>query len=193
MPNAVRMRLDSAPATRTAASSSNQNNTNSGASRGSGRIAGVGHQRLNDNIALRNNNANTALIASRWRIASHGKRAEPDDDSSRIATEGVREFPALGNGRAAVSLWLRRPTGTLARMAAPHAHDLRPFAHSHSFGDAAAPRRERALWWVTAITLATMVLELTVGYWSGSLALVADGWHMGTHALALGGAALAAL
>jgi cation diffusion facilitator family transporter len=78
-------------------------------------------------------------------------------------------------------------------MAAPHAHDLRPFAHSHSFGDAAAPQRERALWWVTAITLATMVLELVVGYWSGSLALVADGWHMGTHALALGGAALAAL
>jgi cation diffusion facilitator family transporter len=37
-----------------------------------------------------------------------------------------------------------------------------------------------------------MALELAVGYWSGSLALVADGWHMGTHALALGGAALAA-
>ncbi len=73
-----------------------------------------------------------------------------------------------------------------------HSHDLTPFAHSHHFGDAAAPRRERALWWVTWITLATMALELAVGYWSGSLALVADGWHMGTHALALGGAALAA-
>jgi cation diffusion facilitator family transporter len=73
-----------------------------------------------------------------------------------------------------------------------HSHDLRPFLHAHAFGDAAAPRRERALWWVTAITLATMALELIVGYWSGSLALVADGWHMGTHALALGGAALAA-
>jgi cation diffusion facilitator family transporter len=45
---------------------------------------------------------------------------------------------------------------------------------------------------VTWITLATMGLELVAGYWSGSLALVADGWHMGTHALALGGAALAA-
>ncbi len=74
----------------------------------------------------------------------------------------------------------------------PRAHDLRRFQHAHAFGDAAAPQRERALWWVTAITLATMVLELAVGYWSGSLALVADGWHMGTHALALGGAALAA-
>jgi cation diffusion facilitator family transporter len=73
-----------------------------------------------------------------------------------------------------------------------HQHDLAPFRHSHHFGDDAAPTRERALWWVTWITLATMALELVAGYWSGSLALVADGWHMGTHALALGGAALAA-
>ncbi len=77
-------------------------------------------------------------------------------------------------------------------MSSPHVHDLSAFAHSHQFGDAAAPRRERALWWVTWITLATMAIELVAGYWSGSLALVADGWHMGTHALALGGAALAA-
>jgi cation diffusion facilitator family transporter len=77
-------------------------------------------------------------------------------------------------------------------MTPPHAHDLSGFAHSHHFGDEAAPKRERALWWVTWITLATMGLELVAGYWSGSLALVADGWHMGTHALALGGAALAA-
>ena len=77
-------------------------------------------------------------------------------------------------------------------MTGPHTHDLAPFAHSHAFGDEHAPARERALWWVTAVTLAAMVLELVAGYWSGSLALVADGWHMGTHALALGGAALAA-
>jgi cation diffusion facilitator family transporter len=73
-----------------------------------------------------------------------------------------------------------------------HVHDMAPFEHSHKFGDAAAPKRERALWWVTWITLATMVVELVAGWWSGSLALQADGWHMGTHALALGGAALAA-
>ena len=73
-----------------------------------------------------------------------------------------------------------------------HVHDMAPFEHQHQFGDAAAPRRERALWWVTWITLATMAIELVAGWWSGSLALQADGWHMGTHALALGGAALAA-
>ena len=73
-----------------------------------------------------------------------------------------------------------------------HQHDLAPFAHSHHFGDDGAASRTRALWWVTWITLATMAVELVAGYWAGSLALVADGWHMGTHALALGGAALAA-
>jgi cation diffusion facilitator family transporter len=73
-----------------------------------------------------------------------------------------------------------------------HQHDLAPFSHSHHFGDDGAAGRTRALWWVTWITLATMAVELVAGYWAGSLALVADGWHMGTHAFALGGAALAA-
>jgi cation diffusion facilitator family transporter len=72
-----------------------------------------------------------------------------------------------------------------------HVHDLGPFAHSHSFADGGQQARARALTTVTTITLVTMVLELVVGWWSGSLALTADGWHMGTHALALGGAVLA--
>jgi cation diffusion facilitator family transporter len=74
---------------------------------------------------------------------------------------------------------------------AGHSHDLSSLQHSHAFGDAAAAGRERALTVVTAVTLAAMVLELAAGWWTGSLALLADGWHMGTHALALGGAALA--
>ena len=72
-----------------------------------------------------------------------------------------------------------------------HAHDLQAFAHSHAFADEGQRQRERALTAVTLLTLATMVLELSVGWWTGSLALTADGWHMGTHALALGGAVLA--
>lgn len=39
--------------------------------------------------------------------------------------------------------------------------------------------------WVTLITLVTMVVEIAVGYWSGSMALLADGWHMASHTLAL--------
>jgi cation diffusion facilitator family transporter len=38
---------------------------------------------------------------------------------------------------------------------------------------------------VAFITLVTMVVEVVVGYWSGSMALLADGWHMASHALAL--------
>lgn len=70
-------------------------------------------------------------------------------------------------------------------------HDLTPFAHSHAFADDGQRDRERALTLVTLLTLVTMAVELVVGWWTGSLALTADGWHMGTHALALGGAVLA--
>jgi cation diffusion facilitator family transporter len=72
-----------------------------------------------------------------------------------------------------------------------HTHDLQAYAHSHAFADDGQKQRERALTAVTLLTLVTMVLELAVGWWTGSLALTADGWHMGTHALALGGAVLA--
>ncbi len=45
---------------------------------------------------------------------------------------------------------------------------------------------ERKTKWVTIITLLTMIVEVSVGYWSGSMALLADGWHMASHTLALG-------
>lgn len=72
-----------------------------------------------------------------------------------------------------------------------HAHDLTPFSHAHTFEAAGTAERERAMARVTLLTLVAMAIELAAGWWSGSLALLADGWHMGTHALALGGAALA--
>lgn len=50
---------------------------------------------------------------------------------------------------------------------------------------------ERRTRWVVLITAAMMVLELVVGTLTHSLALTADGWHMATHAGALGLAALA--
>ena len=72
-----------------------------------------------------------------------------------------------------------------------HAHDLSALRHSHAYVDAGARQRERALLAVVVLTLVTMVVELLAGWWTRSLALTADGWHMGTHALALGGALLA--
>jgi cation diffusion facilitator family transporter len=54
-------------------------------------------------------------------------------------------------------------------------------------------RHERRTWFVVALTALMMVGEITVGWLSGSIALLADGWHMATHAAALGIAALAYL
>jgi Co/Zn/Cd efflux system component len=39
---------------------------------------------------------------------------------------------------------------------------------------------------VVAITVVMMVAEIVAGTIYGSMALLADGWHMGTHAAALG-------
>ena len=55
----------------------------------------------------------------------------------------------------------------------------------HDFRHAGEGRAEKRLWWVIAITLVTMLAELVGGYAFGSMALVADGWHMGSHAAAL--------
>jgi cation diffusion facilitator family transporter len=46
--------------------------------------------------------------------------------------------------------------------------------------------RERGIRAVILLTVVTMAVEISVGYWSGSMALVADGWHMATHVGALG-------
>lgn len=52
-------------------------------------------------------------------------------------------------------------------------------------------RHERRTRWVVGLTLVMMVAEIAGGHWYGSMALVADGWHMATHAAALAIAALA--
>jgi len=74
-----------------------------------------------------------------------------------------------------------------------HDHRVEPWMHEHTFLGARHGRHERRTWWVVAITTVTMVAEIVGGTVYGSLALVADGWHMATHALALGIAALAYL
>jgi cation diffusion facilitator family transporter len=54
-------------------------------------------------------------------------------------------------------------------------------------------RHERRTWFVVALTAVMMVGEIVAGILFGSMALLADGWHMATHAAALGIAALAYL
>ena len=66
-----------------------------------------------------------------------------------------------------------------------HQHDLAPWQHAHDF---TTDRRatERRAWTVVAITVVMMAAEIGAGWWWHSMALLADGWHMGTHAVAIG-------
>lgn len=70
-------------------------------------------------------------------------------------------------------------------------HDLAVWQHSHNFGTAAADRAERRTRWVVGLTFAAMLVELVAGWRTGSMALLADGWHMASHVGALGVAAFA--
>ncbi|KAF1007291.1 MAG: Cadmium, cobalt and zinc/H(+)-K(+) antiporter [Luteibacter sp.] len=60
-----------------------------------------------------------------------------------------------------------------------------PFQHSHRFNQG-NPLAERNTIIAVAITAAMMVVEIIGGYVFHSMALLADGWHMSSHALALG-------
>ena len=55
--------------------------------------------------------------------------------------------------------------------------------HSFTQGNPVAERRTR---WVMWLTLVMMVLEIAGGWIFNSMALMADGWHMSSHAFALG-------
>ncbi|WP_439497909.1 CDF family Co(II)/Ni(II) efflux transporter DmeF [Bosea sp. (in: a-proteobacteria)] len=63
--------------------------------------------------------------------------------------------------------------------------------HDHVFLGAAHAENERRTWIVIALTATMMVAEIVAGTIFGSMALVADGWHMSTHAAALAIAAFA--
>jgi cation diffusion facilitator family transporter len=65
------------------------------------------------------------------------------------------------------------------------AHDLSEHAH-HEHERTHNRVGERRTRWVVAITAVMMVGELLAGWWTHSVALTADGWHMGTHVFALG-------
>ncbi len=40
--------------------------------------------------------------------------------------------------------------------------------------------------WVVILTVVTMIVEIVIGYYSNSMALTAEGWHMSTHVFAIG-------
>jgi cation diffusion facilitator family transporter len=65
------------------------------------------------------------------------------------------------------------------------------YAHSHVFLGERHAESERNVWLVIAFTTAMMVVEIVGGAMFGSIALIADGFHMSTHAGALLIAAIA--
>ena len=69
-------------------------------------------------------------------------------------------------------------------------HDLSRWAHRHEYGagNAAAERGTRLVLWITIVT---MLVEIVAGWWFNSMAVLADGWHMSSHALAIGLSAFA--
>lgn len=66
-----------------------------------------------------------------------------------------------------------------------HIYNIHQWKHSHQFhvDDGRGERNTRR---VIVLTVSMMVIEIIAGMLFGSMALLADGWHMGTHAMALG-------
>src|SRR3954466_5335924 len=72
-----------------------------------------------------------------------------------------------------------------------HSHSIEQWTHDHAFLGDKHDENERRTWLVVILTLVMMVGEIVAGSLFGSMALLADGWPMGTHAAALGIAAFA--
>jgi cation diffusion facilitator family transporter len=68
---------------------------------------------------------------------------------------------------------------------------IEQWQHAHVYLGEKHDRHERRTWFVVALTATMMVAEITGGHFFGSMALIADGWHMSTHAGALSIAAFA--
>jgi cation diffusion facilitator family transporter len=66
-----------------------------------------------------------------------------------------------------------------------HAQTVARISHSHESSEINAANEKRTLL-VVLLTGVTMAVEIIAGHLTGSMALLADGWHMGTHAFALG-------
>jgi len=67
-----------------------------------------------------------------------------------------------------------------------HNHDMEHLRHEHFYLTAKDKKSERRVFIVVGITTLMMLLEIAGGLIFNSMALLADGWHMSTHAGALG-------
>jgi len=67
-----------------------------------------------------------------------------------------------------------------------HRESVSPWQHHHTFGQDVVRVGESRTWWVIGLTSVMMIVEVCAGVLFGSMALLADGLHMASHAGALG-------
>src|SRR5690606_13074619 len=77
----------------------------------------------------------------------------------------------------------RRNTGKYALDM--HSHTLESWRQRHDFNRDTS-LAERSTLGVVVLTAAMMIIEIVAGVYYGSMALLADGWHMATHVAAFG-------
>ena len=114
-------------------------------------------------------------------LAAPGDGGGSPPETRAHCPSGIRREGSARNPRMPAS------SGSESTM---HSHSIDDFQHSHDHTSSTG-RHEVRTRWVVAITATMMVGELVVGSLTNSMALTADGWHMATHAGALGMSALA--
>ncbi len=90
----------------------------------------------------------------------------------------------------ALSANSKKSRNTFSRRISLNSQNLSDWTHHHVF-DQGNPAAEKGTRLVMAITALMMVVEIAAGWWFNSMALLADGWHMSSHAVAIGLSALA--
>jgi hypothetical protein len=101
----------------------------------------------------------------------------------------MAHHPTLQDQPIGSYIMIKGPLGVMEQ--SMHSHTIEDFRHPHIFLGDAHERNERKTWAVISICAAMMLAEIVGGLWFGSVALIADGFHMLTHAGALLIAALA--
>ncbi len=65
-----------------------------------------------------------------------------------------------------------------------HQDEINKLRYSHDYVGGDHDAAHRRMGWILWATTAFMAVEIAAGYWFGSMALLADGWHMASHSAA---------
>ena len=81
---------------------------------------------------------------------------------------------------------IRPGIAAIWRASQMHTHNTSTWTHDHVFGQNKPRPGERRTLIIVVVTAVFMVIEIVAGLYYGSMALLADGLHMASHATALG-------